>query len=151
MNKTLDTTAIIKGILEPRRKKQDAIFKEQFRIHKVASSILDYIYDGKDRLFVPTIVLVEIAAVASRLTGDEKIGTETAYFVKSIASRVVSENELLDEAVFIASKTKISGFDSVFIACAKITDSILITDDRKMYEAAIKTGIKSKLLRDISN
>ena len=44
---------------------------------------------------------------------------------------------------------RISGFDSIFIACAKITDSTLFTDDKKMYEAALKVGVKAKLLRDM--
>jgi hypothetical protein len=149
MNKTLDTTAIIKGVLEPRRKKQDAIFKEQWRVHRIASSILEDIYNKNDSLFIPMIALVETAAVASRLTGDKDLGKKNADFIKSI-SRIVSENELVDEAISIAADTKISGFDSTFIACAKITNSMLITDDKKMHQAAVKAGIKSKLLREMS-
>ena len=148
MNKTLDTTVIIKGILEPRRKKKDAVLEEQIRIYKIASSILDGIYEGKDKMFIPTISIVEIAAVASRLTGDKNIGRETADFIRSIAS-VVNEAVILDEAVSIAAETKISGFDSIFIACAKVTSSMLITDDKKMHEAALKAGIDAKLLRNL--
>ena len=149
MNKTFDTTVIIKGILEPRRKKQDAIFKEQWRVHKIASSMLENVYNKNDRLFIPMVALVEIAAVASRLTGNGDTGKKNADFIKNI-SRIIGENELADEAFSIAAETKVSGFDSVFIACAKITDSMLITDDKKMHEAAVKSGVKSKLLRDMS-
>jgi len=39
--------------------------------------------------------------------------------------------------------------NNIFIACAQLTNSILITDDRKMFDAAVKLGIKSKLLRNI--
>ena len=102
MNKTLDTTAIIKGILEPRRKKKDAIFEEQMRIYRIASSIMDSIYEGKDELFIPTISIVEIAAVASRLTGDKSTGGETAAFIRSISS-IVNEAVILDTAVSIAT------------------------------------------------
>ena len=150
MNKTFDTTVIIKGIVEPRRKKQDSIFKEQRRVHNIASSMLENIYNNNDILFIPMVALVETAAVASRLTGNKDIGRKNSDFVKSI-SRIVGENELIDEAISIAAETKISGFDSVFIACAKITNSVLVTDDRKMHEAAAKAGVKSKLLRDMSD
>lgn len=148
MNKTLDTTAIIKGILEPRRKKKDAIFEEQMRIYRIASSIMDDIYGGKDELFIPTISVVEIAAVTSRLTGDKNTGSETAAFIRSISS-IVNEAVILDDAVSIAAETKISGFDSIFIACAKATNSILVTDDKKMHEAALKAGVSSRLLREM--
>ncbi len=150
MNKTLDTTAIIKGILEPRRKKQDFIFKEQLRIYKIASSILGDIYEGKDKLFIPAIAIIETAAVASRITGDESVGRRTAYFVQSIANRITTETDLLEEAISIASKTKISGMDSVFITCAKVTDSELVTDDKKMHTTALKVGVNSKLLREMN-
>ena len=149
MNKTLDTTAIIKGILEPRRKKKDTFLEEQLRIYRIASSIMDDIYEGKDKLFIPTISVVEIAAVAARLTGDKNIGSETADLVRNIATRIVNEAELLDEAISIAAETKTSGFDSIFIACAKATNSILITDDRRMYETALKLKIPAKFLRNM--
>ena len=86
--------------------------------------------------------------VPSMLTGNKDIGRKNSDFVKSI-SRIIGENELIDEAVSIAAETKISGFDSVFIACAKVNHSLLITDDKKMHEVAIKVGVKSKLLREM--
>ena len=149
MNITFDTTALIKGILEPRRKKQDVIFKEQTRMHKIASSMLENVYNGNDALFIPLVAAIEIAAVASRLTGRADIGRKNAEFVRSI-SAIVGENELYSEAVSIAAETKISGFDAVFIACAKATNSVLITDDRKMHEAAAKVGVASKMLREMA-
>lgn len=149
MSKTLDTTAIIKGILEPRRTKNDGIRQEQIRIYKIASSILDDIRDGREKLFIPAISIIETAAVASRLTGSESIGRKAAETVSKLAFRTIGEGEFLEEAIAIAAKTKISGFDSIFIACAKLTGSILITDDKKMHEAALNAGVQAKLLREM--
>jgi len=50
----------------------------------------------------------------------------------------------------VAAETKASGFDSVFIACAKTLGILLITDDKGMYDAAVKIGVKAELLRDMS-
>ena len=77
MNHVFDTSFIIKGLIRPRRKKQDSILKEQIRIHKIASSIIDKVYRSEIKLIIPTIALVEIAAVTSRITGKEEKGIQT--------------------------------------------------------------------------
>lgn len=96
----------------------------------------------------PSVAIIEIAAVGARLTGKEERGIQASDYIKKYGN-IFYDIGLLDEAVSIAAKTKISGFDSVFIACAKVTDSVLFTDDKKMYEAALKLGVKAKLLRDM--
>lgn len=70
-----------------------------------------------------------------------------AFFLADLAASVVYDIELLDEAVSIAAKTTISGFDIIFITCAKITDSVLITDDKRMHDAAKSMRIRSEPLR----
>ena len=62
---------------------------------------------------------------------------------------IIYDIELLEEAVDIATKTKASGFDVIFIACSKLTNSTLITDDLGMHRAATSFGIDSKLLREM--
>lgn len=149
MNKTLDTTAIIKGLIEPRRTKNDSVRQEQIRIYKIASSILDDINSGRDKLFIPAVAIIETAAVASRITGNEDVGVKAAETLKRLAHGIVSETEMLEDSIKMAARTKISGFDNVFIACAKRTGSVLITDDKGMYEAAAKEGVTAKLLRQM--
>ena|SRR3989338_4190394 len=148
MNHVFDTSVIIKGILKPRRKKQDSILKEQFRVHKIATSFMNKIYSGKINLIIPSAALIEIAAVSSRLTGVKDTSIKTTNFINSI-STVINESDILDQCIDVAAETKISGFDAVFIAVAKLTNSTLITDDKKMYESATKLSVDSKLLRDI--
>ncbi|MDP3027463.1 MAG: type II toxin-antitoxin system VapC family toxin [Nanoarchaeota archaeon] len=148
MNLTLDTTILAKAIIPPRRRKKDSIYKEQFRLHTISKSIIEKIENRQNVMLIPAVALIEIAAVAARLTGKNERGIQASEYVKEHGN-IIYDVFLIDEAVRIAAETKISGFDSIFIACAKLTDSILITDDKNMYEAAIKIGIKAKLLREI--
>jgi predicted nucleic acid-binding protein len=46
-------------------------------------------------------------------------------------SRVYSDVYLLERSIEIGVRTKASGFDVVFMACAEETGSMLITDDKK--------------------
>ncbi len=147
-NVTLDTTVLAKGLIPPRRIKKDSIYEEQFKLYITARSIIREIETKESVMNIPSIALIEIAAVAARLTGKENRGILSSDYVRKHGN-VLGDIYLLDEAINIAAKTKISGFDSVFIACAKITASTLITDDKKMYESAVKIGIDAKLLRNI--
>ena len=114
----------------------------------MASSLLDQVANKKIKLIVPSIALVEIAAVGARLTGKEEKGIEARNFVRE-NSKIIYDTFFINEAAKIAAQTKISGFDSIFIAVAKLTNSTLFTDDKKMYETAIKLSINAKLLRNI--
>ena len=148
MNITLDTTVLAKGLIPPRRRKKDIIYEEQLRLHTIAKSMIGEVERRESIMNIPSIAVVEIAAVGARLTGKEEKGIEVSDFVREFG-KIIYDSGFLDEAVNIASSTKISGFDSIFIACAQLTNSTLITDDRKMFDAAVKLGIDVKLLRDI--
>ncbi len=148
MNVTLDTTVLAKGIFPPMRRKKDAFYEEQLRLHTAAKSIIRKIEGKESAINVPSVAIVEIAAVGARLTGKDERGMQASNYVRELGN-ILYDAELLDESVRIASKTKASGFDCVFIACAKLTDSVLITDDKGMYETAVKIGVPAKLLRDM--
>ncbi|MEK6888439.1 MAG: type II toxin-antitoxin system VapC family toxin [Candidatus Aenigmatarchaeota archaeon] len=147
-NLTLDTTALAKGIIPPKRKKKDAIYEEEFRLYTVAKSVMTGVENSESVMNVPSVAMVEIAAVGARLTGKEERGIQASAYVKKYGN-ILYDTDILEESVKIAAKTKISGFDSIFIACAKVTNSTLISDDKKMHEAAVKVGVSSKLLRDM--
>lgn len=145
---TLDTSVLAKGIIPPRRRKKDAIYAEQFRLFSLARSLIEDAANSVSVMNVPSVALIEIAAVAARLTGKEERGLQASEYVREHAN-IVYDSTLLDESVRIAAKTKISGFDAIYIACAKHTASMLITDDKGMYDASIRIGIKAELLRDM--
>jgi len=148
MDYVFDTSALAKGIIPPRRRKQDSIYKEQIRLFKIADSFLIEVKNKQAVMNIPSVALVEIAAVGARLTGEYKRGIQSSNFLKKHGN-IFYDTQLLTKSIDIAAETKISGFDSIFIACAKLTNSTLITDDKGMHKAAVSLGINSKLLRDL--
>lgn len=146
---TLDTTVLANAIFPPRRKKDDSIYKEQLRLHTIAKSIVGKVESKKSVMNIPSVAIVEIAAVGARLTGKYERGLQASDYVREHGN-IMYDIDFLDKSVDIAAETKVSGFDSIFIACAKISNSLLVTDDKKMHDAAVNAGVKSALLRDMS-
>ena len=74
-------------------------------------------------------------------------------FAVRISKSVIESYEIVDEAVLfdsawgIALDTGCSGFDSYFIALAKLKNAALLTDDGKMYYHAGEVGVDSVLIR----
>lgn len=148
MEYTLDTTILAKGIIPPRRTKKDALFAEEQRLHNLAKSILTKIESKQSVMNIPTVAIIETAAVARRLTGKEERGIQAADYVRAHGN-IIYDIIVIDKAIEIAAKTGVSGFDALFIACAVVTNSVLVTDDKKMFDAAIEIGVSAPLLRDI--
>ena len=147
INITCDTTVIIKGFVPPRRKKRDEIYEEQLKLHSIAREILLDVEQGKYKLNVPLIAFVEVACVISRLTNDEESVKLAISFLWQHA-KSYPDMVLFDRAIKIGVETKASGFDVLFMACAEITNSVLITDDRKQSEKAKEYGLGTEFLRD---
>jgi len=76
-------------------------------------------------------------------------------FAIKISEGVLDSYEVFDEAILfdsswaIAMDTGCSGFDSYFIALAKIKNAILLTDDGGMHFHAKEVGVISILIREI--
>ena len=148
---TLDTTVIAKGLVPPRRKKMDGIYDETLRLHNLARDILDKIESGDYNLYIPSIALVETGAVVSRITHKKHIAKDAISFLKGVSADIFYDYQILDHAIDTGIETKASGFDTIFITCPKLTNSILITDDKRMFEIGNRYGIESKLLRNMVN
>lgn len=144
---TLDTTVIVRGLVPPRRTKKDELYEIHHRLHKKARNILGKVEKGELVNHSPVIALVETAAVISRLT-NSRIATEMALSFLEAHTKFYSDVYLLDKAIELGIKTKASGFDVIFIACAQVTGSTLITDDKKMYNKALMAGIPAEILRE---
>ncbi len=147
-NVTTDTSVIIKGLIPPRRRKKDQLYETQLDLHLRSREIMSLIESGEYVNHIPLLALVETSCVVSRLTDDDESADLALSFV-SQNSRLYSDADLLDRSIEIGKRTKASGFDVVFMACAEENGSILITDDRKMYERADDYGLYVKFLRDL--
>ncbi|BCU67689.1 toxin VapC [Sulfolobales archaeon HS-7] len=66
--------------------------------------------------------------------------------IKHEAISVVNQDDYLIEAFKIAARNKITIYDSLFIALAKLRELELITSDKGQYEVALKEGIKANLV-----
>ena len=95
------------------------------------------------------IALIETVCVVARLTNDDE-SVELALSFVSQNSELYSDAYLLEKAIEIGMRTKASGFDVVFMSCTEVTGSILITDDKGMYEKAIDYGLEAKFLRELN-
>lgn len=144
---TTDTTVLVRGLVPPRRKRHDVIFDEYLRLHTSASEVLRRIEQGEYQNHIPLLALIETACVVSRLTNDPESASLSVSFVSSHA-KLYDTADLLERSIEIGIASKASGFDVIFMACADVTGSQLITDDRKMFERARESGIDTTLLRE---
>jgi len=143
-----DTTFIIKGLIEPRRKKIDKEYENQQRLHKRAKQYLEMVERNEIQMIIPSVALIETAAVISRLTNDEETAKDSVNFLLENANQILFDYETLDSALRIGIKTKASGFDTLFISALELSKGTL-TDDMNLHRLAIKNGFKSILLREI--
>ena len=59
------------------------------------------------------------------------------------------EHEILEEAISFGIKAKTSGYHTIFLTIAEITQSELLTDDSLQHKITLGRGIISHLLRDM--
>ena len=144
---TTDTTVLVRGLIPPRRKRRDSLTEEYLRLHTSVLEVLRRIEQGKYQNHIPLIALIETACVVSRLTNDPESASLAVSFVSSHA-KMYDAADLLERALEIGIATKASGFDVIFMACAAMAGSLLITDDRKMYDKSVEYGIEAVLLRE---
>lgn len=144
---TIDTSILVKGLIPPRRRIRDQLYEDSLLLHSKSKEILLKIENGEYINHIPLIALIETACVVSRLTNDAESVNLSLSFVNQ-NSRMYSDAYLLERSIEIGKMTKASGFDVIFMACADITGSILMTDDRKMFERACEYGLNAKFLRD---
>ncbi len=104
----------------------------------------------KRKVILPFPVLVEVAAVLSRLVSRE-LAKRTVESLRSTENYiVVDERDVREEAINVAIETGSSGFDAYILATALKYNALLITDDEPMSIHARKEKLECILLRSIS-
>jgi len=146
----LDTSVFVKGFVPPKRKKRDEVYYSRLALHRKAKSILDEVTMGRILLHEPVVMLVETASAVSRLSSNPALSRLAVSFITE-HSLLYSDVYLLEAAIDLGIITKASGFDVLFLACAKKADARLVTDDKKMYEKALRAGIEAELLREFTS
>ena len=84
-------------------------------------------------VYVPRVALVELISVAKRKKLDVT-RKDILDFAEDID--ILSEDVIFDEALAVAENIHPRAIDAYFIATAKVTDSILIANDKTMVRNA---------------
>jgi len=108
---------------------------------------LEFLEELSINVMIPAVCVVETASVIARLTGNRELAKLASEKLRDIY-HVVREDQLLDQAWEIALTTGASGFDSYFIAAAKVFDALLMTDDVSMADKAARLGVNVILVRE---
>lgn len=92
---TFDSSVLIKALVPPKRRKQDGIYRTQMQLHASALEIFEDVVRKKISMSIPSVVLIEVGAVVSRLTNNEKDAEEAVDKVRLHASQVLFDHDLL--------------------------------------------------------
>ncbi len=127
----VDTSVFVDSILE----------FDEYRT-KIAEDLLETIQNESLEIVNPVLFRVELAGVLSRKLPENR--------VKLIVEDILEDVKLIpnpdDLAFEVAIKTGSRAADAYFIATAKLTNSILVTNDRIMVKNAKKAGIDAYYL-----
>ena len=143
----LDTSVIVKSIFTPPKSLSRESHKRELETHEKCRFLIKKIDERDMAIYIPKVCIAETAAVVKRLA-DKDFAIKISTGVRD-SYEVVDESILFDSAWAIALDTGCSGFDSYFIALARIKDAILFTDDGGMHFHAKEGGVVSILIREI--
>ena len=130
MEVTIDTSVLV-----------DFFTRKNSERYIIAKELLKAV-KGKS-VFCPRLILAEILGVLVRYSV-ELADLGYNFVIKNF--NLINENEIFDIVLEVCKNTGCRAIDSYFIATAKLTDSILITNDKVMNENAKKFGIESYYL-----
>ncbi len=147
----LDTSVIVKAILKPSRWLLRDIYEREVETHKKCRLLIRLLKERHVEVLIPFVALVEIAGVITRLASSQ-LAREVVESLKTSENyHIVYEEEIRDYAIRIALEVGSSGFDTYFIAVAKIFNALLVTDDEPMAIHAKCMGVNTILVRKISS
>lgn len=128
MGLTIDSSVFVDSII-PKIKER----------HSKSKNFIKLSVELEENIFEPRIMLIELAGVLSRLKPVEEIREilSIAEFVE-----ILSEEEIFATAINTAFDTHCRAVDAYFISTAKVTNSILITNDKIMAKNANDCGIE---------
>ena len=114
--------------------------------HYKAKTLFDKVSEKDFVIYEPFLFDVELAGILRRRYDE----TTTSNILNDLKDKIeiIDEPPLHKIALNIAIKTHCRAIDSYFIATAKITSSILITNDKIMDKNAKKFGTESYYLID---
>ncbi|MEM3927953.1 MAG: type II toxin-antitoxin system VapC family toxin [Archaeoglobaceae archaeon] len=119
----------------------DYLFEKNEKRKEIARKMLGQL-EGKE-VAVPKVFLIELISIGRRL-GFKIKKEDVLEFYSELT--FVGEEEIIEILFDVAETVHPRAIDAYFIATAKLTNSILITNDRIMAENAKEYGIEAYYL-----
>ncbi|MDI9642993.1 MAG: type II toxin-antitoxin system VapC family toxin [Archaeoglobales archaeon] len=119
----------------------DYLFEKNEKRKEIARKMLGQL-EGKE-VAVPKVFLIELISIGRRL-GFKIKKEDVLEFYSELT--FVGEEEIIEILFDVAETVHPRAIDAYFIATAKLTNSILITNDRIMAENAKRYGIEAYYL-----
>ncbi len=146
----LDSSVIVKAVLRPSHRLPSKIYERELETHNKARTLIKMLKERQLRVLIPYPVIVETAAVITRLANRE-LAVKVIESLRSTRNYIIAyEEEYRDKALQVALNTGSSGLDAYIIALAWSKNALLVTDDEPMSKHAEKLGTNVILLRKIS-
>ena len=114
----------------------DLFIAKNSKRSNLAEKVFEFIEKMEIEIYAPKLFVVEFISTMKRLVGDL---IPTGIFEKI---NLLDEAAIFETAKDIAMKVHPRAADAYFIAAAKLTNSILIINDRIMAKNARKAGIE---------
>jgi predicted nucleic acid-binding protein len=97
-----------------------------------------------DDLAAPDIIVTEVANALQRKVSSGMVSKEQALEalrdLPNCFSQLIPADKTLRDGFELALELRHAFPDSVYLACAAMNDASLVTDDRKLWEKAVKNG-----------
>ena len=119
----------------------DAIIPFNMERHSIASKLLSIVSEQGLNIYEPQILTIELSGVLVRYKPRDIVEKHINEILRYI--NIIDYDELHGTAYEIALTTGCRAIDSFFIACAKKTESILVSNDKTQVRNTKKANIKA--------
>lgn len=104
--------------------------------HAESTNFLNWVRNLRPRLFLPTLIMAEVAAALSRTGSAAGLAQQYALAIAQLPNTVMValDDSLARQAAALGAQHKLRGADSVFIASASLFAAELVTLDRQQLE-----------------
>jgi len=104
--------------------------------HAESTAFLAWVRNKRTRLFLPTLVMAEVAAALSRTGSDPGLAQQYALAVGQLPNTVMValDEGLARQSAAIGAQHRLRGADAVYLASAALFAAELITLDHEQLE-----------------
>lgn len=122
--------------------------------HGDSTAFLGWVRSQRPRVFLPTLVIVEVAAALSRTGSAPALAHQYALAIGQLPNTVVVglDESLARQAAALGAKQKLRGADAVFLASAALFAAELVTLDREQLKrgsAVVQTRTPGQFLKTV--